>query len=213
MQANKSCLNSFTHAQKKQSDDDCKTRAYGGASDAFTLTLPVWFHPWKYEHEAHLGVPLLMHIQEALSESLLKAATPLEELIADSFKLKKWFWQTTKSVHEKADSWSKIISHEFLQLGVGVAVGTLFTPAAGIAATAGVKWLASAGESVGKATKFGEKAPPPPPKVANDVPLINQDGNYYYKPHQLLRKLTRIKPLGKDKNSEIKGLDQIRRRS
>ena len=70
---------------------DCNRRAFGKPNEAITLTVPVWFHPWKYEHESHLGVPLLMHIQEALGETLGKAATPLEELFVDTKKVGKWF--------------------------------------------------------------------------------------------------------------------------
>ena len=33
----------------------------------FGLTVPVVFQPWKYEHEAHLHVPLMLHIFSALT--------------------------------------------------------------------------------------------------------------------------------------------------
>ena len=34
-----------------------------------TVTVPVWFQPWKYEHEPHLHVPLAMHIADALEDA------------------------------------------------------------------------------------------------------------------------------------------------
>lgn len=38
--------------------------------DGFSLTVPVFFQPWKYEHEKHLLVPLLLHIEAELSHCL-----------------------------------------------------------------------------------------------------------------------------------------------
>ncbi len=61
---------------KVRNEADCTSRAFGKGDKALTLTVPVWFHPWKYEHEAHLGVPLLMHIREALGETLGATAAP-----------------------------------------------------------------------------------------------------------------------------------------
>lgn len=47
--------------------------------DAFdkelSLTLPVWFHPWKYEHEPALAVPLLMHLADAIKTYLKDGRT------------------------------------------------------------------------------------------------------------------------------------------
>ena len=181
-------------------------------SKPFTLTVPVWFHPWKYEHEAHLGVPLLMHVQAALAEALGRASTPVEQLFADYKKANKWFGETTITAHEQAEKWSKLLANEFLQLGVGVAVGTLFTPAAGVAATAGIKWLEKTSTAVGEATagmaKQNKNAKAA--AVQSDVPLVSQDGSYYYKTHQHLRKLTRLKPLEQGKTSDIKNLDAVR---
>ncbi len=36
----------------------------------FSLTVPVFFQPWKYEHEPHLHVPLVMHVTAALKDAL-----------------------------------------------------------------------------------------------------------------------------------------------
>ncbi|MCY7307982.1 MAG: KAP family NTPase, partial [Rhodoferax sp.] len=40
------------------------------ADEGFGLTVPVFFQPWKYEHEPHLHVPLVMHITAALKDAL-----------------------------------------------------------------------------------------------------------------------------------------------
>ena len=41
----------------------------------FGLTVPVYFQPWKYEHEEHLHVPMLLHIFASLKQELLAAQT------------------------------------------------------------------------------------------------------------------------------------------
>jgi formylglycine-generating enzyme required for sulfatase activity len=41
----------------------------------FDLTIPVFFQPWKYEHEKHLHVPILMHILDAYIEYFSQAQT------------------------------------------------------------------------------------------------------------------------------------------
>ena len=94
---------------KVRNEADCAKRAFRKADEALTLTVPVWFHPWKYEHEAHLGVPLLMHIQEALGEALGKAATPIEELFTDVTKVKRWGKDLLVTKREQAEKWSKLL--------------------------------------------------------------------------------------------------------
>ena len=34
-----------------------------------TVTVPVMFQPWKYEHEPHLHVPLAIHVADALEDA------------------------------------------------------------------------------------------------------------------------------------------------
>ena len=38
-----------------------------------TLRIPVWFNPWRYENEEHIVIPLLLQIQQTLSETLEKS--------------------------------------------------------------------------------------------------------------------------------------------
>lgn len=49
--------------------------------DGFGLTIPVMFHPWKYEHEKHLHVPLLLTIRDAFKEGLKEGQTRWEGLL------------------------------------------------------------------------------------------------------------------------------------
>lgn len=43
-----------------------------------SLTVPVFFQPWKYEHEPHLHVPILLHILAALKRHMEQAQIPTE---------------------------------------------------------------------------------------------------------------------------------------
>lgn len=45
------------------------------------LTIPVFFQPWKYEHEKHLLVPMLLHIVLALEDCLRRAKTLDDALV------------------------------------------------------------------------------------------------------------------------------------
>lgn len=57
-----------------------RSGADGGFGDTgFGLTVPVLFQPWKYEHEPHLLVPLLLHIIQALRDSIPKGQTLSEK--------------------------------------------------------------------------------------------------------------------------------------
>lgn len=49
-----------------------------------TLTVPVYFQPWKYEHEKHLLVPLMLHLVQATQEALKSAPTFKQQLVAMS---------------------------------------------------------------------------------------------------------------------------------
>ena len=83
--AGKSKLLELIHElAKEKNSEDCKERSYKSPDEPLTITVPVWFHPWKYEHEAHIGVPLLMHLQAAIGETLVAAASPLVELFHDA---------------------------------------------------------------------------------------------------------------------------------
>lgn len=46
--------------------------------DVLSLTVPVFFQPWKYEHEPHLHVPILLHILAALKRHMEQAQKPTE---------------------------------------------------------------------------------------------------------------------------------------
>jgi hypothetical protein len=72
----------YREAKKHQRELSLQRRNDGG----FHLTIPVSFQPWKYEHEEHLHVPLLLHILAALEEGLKEALTFWEGLAEKSQK-------------------------------------------------------------------------------------------------------------------------------
>ena len=45
-----------------------------------TVTVPVMFQPWKYEHEPHLHVPLAIHVADALEHAWEKLPADIEKL-------------------------------------------------------------------------------------------------------------------------------------
>lgn len=53
---------------QKQSNLDIAKRSFETAGDIpLSITVPVFFQPWKYEHEPHLHVPIAMHIADAVN--------------------------------------------------------------------------------------------------------------------------------------------------
>ena len=59
------------HAFKfEQGRIDLRNGGMLGGNEGFGLTVPVLFQPWKYEHEEHLHVQLMLHILEALKRDL-----------------------------------------------------------------------------------------------------------------------------------------------
>ena len=116
--AGKSKLLELIHELAKiKNDEDCHKSAFLSQDEAITLTVPVWFHPWKYEHEAHIGVPLLMHLQAAIGETLVKAAKPLEQLFHDANDVTVAGKKLAKEAQKQVQVWTKVLQNEYLQVG------------------------------------------------------------------------------------------------
>jgi Sulfatase-modifying factor enzyme 1/KAP family P-loop domain len=64
----------LSRAKRKLADQKKLRRLDAG----FMLTIPVFFQPWKYEHEEHLHIPLLMHIFDALKEAIKTGQSPTD---------------------------------------------------------------------------------------------------------------------------------------
>src|SRR5262249_10765254 len=48
------------------------------------IVVPVWFAPWRYEHEEHVVVPLLKTIEHTLRQAESKTSTPPPEGTRDT---------------------------------------------------------------------------------------------------------------------------------
>ncbi len=110
----------YREAKKHQGELSLRRQNDGG----FHLTIPVAFQPWKYEHEEHLHVPLLLHILTALEEGLKEART---------------FWERAADASQKPgdaviQALPKVVS---LLKKALVGAGVALNPAAGAALATG----------------------------------------------------------------------------
>ena len=63
----------------EQSSRDISERVFAAPStEPVTITVPVMFQPWKYEHEEHLHVPIAAHVRDALDEAWKQLPTDFE---------------------------------------------------------------------------------------------------------------------------------------
>ena len=87
---------------QEQSALDIEARVQHATDDLtvpLTVTVPVMFQPWKYEHEPHLHVPLAIHVADALEDAWKKLPSDIE-------KVKVWVASAAalgKSVNEKIE--------------------------------------------------------------------------------------------------------------
>jgi hypothetical protein len=63
-------------AQAQLASETAQRHADGASSATLpTLTVPVYFQPWKYEHEKHLLVPMVLHVLESTRAALKRPPT------------------------------------------------------------------------------------------------------------------------------------------
>jgi formylglycine-generating enzyme required for sulfatase activity len=155
---------------QKHAVEDAENKAGWRKLDSgnFTLTVPVFFQPWKYEHEAHLHVPILLHILAALEREMKNAQTSTEA----------FFQHLPDGVK---DHLGKVVgAFGVLLSGVAMAMDTqvpllsrLGLAVAGAGATAIQKDKAETGE-----------------KLADQLEFKN-NGRFFYEMHQTLQAITR----------------------
>lgn len=216
--AGKSKLLSMVQARAaQQSERDVAKRIAGATSgDPMTVTVPVYFQPWKYEHERHLHVPLAVHIADALKDTWKK-------LPADIEALKKWCLDKSnetdalaKNLNDKKETFDKVIG--FFK---GAASAVKSNAGAVVAGTAdvvlvsvGVPPLASVArkkmidametesqdsddDEDGEASKPNDESPASPAKAdkksTSDAFKHTDDGLGFYRMHRYLHALTRPK--------------------
>lgn len=135
---------------------------------SFGLTIPVVFQPWKYEHEEHLHVPMLLHVLSALKQGLKEAQTPGEGV-----------WQ---AMQQPGDAIVSVLP-KVVELVEKLVQGTVAAVDPVAATTLGV-----AKAVVSKSNWFGK----PKIEVAADL-KYRDDGRYFYDVHRVLKAVTRPK--------------------
>jgi formylglycine-generating enzyme required for sulfatase activity len=135
------------------------------------LTVPVFFQPWKYEHEAHLLLPLLLHILVDLERILKLAQTPTEGL--------------AQAVHKTGDA---VIA--FLPQAIYKLKGLLISSKAALAVSDPTGSTAIALGLAGALTAILPKLKKPGSTAAKDFSL-EDDGRSYYEIHKILKQITR----------------------
>jgi formylglycine-generating enzyme required for sulfatase activity len=142
----------------------------------FDLTVPVFFQPWKYEHEPHLLVPMMLHILAALKDTLKRSKTFSENLEEKA----EPFWQAA------LQSLPAVISvFETLLKSVLTTFGQAAPSHMG-AQLSVARWLA----------KILPKSKQPTQNLAKELKYTN-DSRHYYEIHEHLKAVTRPKT---DKN-------------
>lgn len=138
--------------------------------NGFGLTIPVLFQPWKYEHEEHLHVPMMLHILQALKDGLKHGQTNLE----------KWAQSlqgpgdlVVKAMPRIVDLLEKTVLATVAVLGAGPTAGMVVgVPAAkGLAA-----WLPNFKKSNA---------------VVSETVRYTDAGHYFYEIHKVLKAVTR----------------------
>ncbi len=153
-------------------------------SDAgFSLTVPVWFQPWKYEHEEHLHVPMVIHVLNALKDALKQDPTVVMSLVktgetglalaGKAIPVVAKSAKVAKAVFPIAQKILKSISF----FGVSIDLPDDLED-----------WLEAAADAGGTKEKEAEKAKK---AVTDHAPKHVADGSYFYRIHELLGALTR----------------------
>lgn len=68
-------LNLIEKHAREHADIKIGWRKRDGGAKGYVLTIPVNFQPWKYEHEEHLLIPMLLHILQSLEKDIKTGQT------------------------------------------------------------------------------------------------------------------------------------------
>lgn len=167
----------------RQRQDARSGKAGGGGDAGFGLTVPVFFQPWKYEHEPHLLVPLMLHILAALKATAREGQTLTEKLKQQGDA----HWPAVLAAMPKI-----IDGVELLVKSTAVAMAGASAPAAGFSMARVLAKLLP-GQAAGKDGKPADPAPAAPatpPDMARDL-TYTDDGRFYYEMHEALKDVTR----------------------
>ena len=149
----------YREAKKHQRELSLRRQNDGG----FHLTIPVSFQPWKYEHEEHLHVPLLLHILAALDEGLKEARTGWE--------------RTLEAAQKPGDTIIRALPKVLgLMKNAVVGAGAALAPVQALA-----ERVAADATARSKSAK---------PKTADQL-KYSGDGRYFHEIHKVLKAVTR----------------------
>lgn len=173
-------------------------------SPALHLIVPVWFHPWRYENEPSLAVPLLMHVTEALQATLKQAASTTESLRRDLAAL-------AQAGDEKAKLASRLFARakKVVQVAGKVAGNEMVKATAGAAASlvnakqlaeGALEWVEETAERfAGDDEVDGQPEKKAPAEGADKdqglTPSASTDGRYHYNVQKYLRELSHVTPV------------------
>ena len=157
----------------------------------FSLTVPVWFQPWKYEHEEHLHVPMVIHVLNALKDALKRDPTVVQALIETGGKAIAVVESAIPIVAKSA----KVANAVFPIVQKILKSVSFFGVSINLPDDIG-DWLEAAADAGGTKEKEKEnqkeKAAEGESKSAiGNAPKHVADGSYFYRIHDLLGALTR----------------------
>jgi predicted KAP-like P-loop ATPase len=154
-------------------------------SDAgFELTVPVWFQPWKYEHEEHLHVPMIIHVLNALKDALKQEATVVDTVVNTSLAV----IDTGKKAAPIVKKTIEIASSAYPVIQKILKSMTVFGCNVDLPDEVG-EWLETAADGVSDI----ELSKDAKAKVSAVDAAVKHttDGSYFYRIHELLGALTR----------------------
>ena len=183
--AGKSALLKLIH---KKAEANLAAQIAARADDAgFSLTVPVGFQPWKYEHEEHLHVPMVVHVLNALKDALKQDPTVVQSLVETSGKAVAIVEKAAPAIAKGAKVARAIfpIAKKILKsisfFGVSIDLPDDLED-----------WLEAAADAGGAKEKAKDEAAAKVDKSAiGNVPKHVADGSYFYRIHELLGALTR----------------------
>lgn len=156
--------------EKAQAEADARIKAHQ-EQDTEPLTVPVFFQPWKYEHEEHLLVPLLLHIQSDLQSALQRA-------MPDYSRNLQWLEEKgdalAKHMGQLVDVFGLLMDASLKAFQIAQPQAALLMPVAKTLAS----WLP---------WNKGKTAPPTMAQFRFD----NTGGRSYYEMHAILKAITR----------------------
>ncbi len=160
----------------------------GETDSGDALTVPVWFQPWKYEHEEFLHVPLLLHVMNALKDALREPPSLVGQMVeagTSSITVAKKIAKPTGKMLKIAKAAFPIIQKLFGSISVfGIKID--------IPDDWG-EWLEAAADAAEESA--GNDDDEDKEKKRKDakglVPTATHDGLYFYRIHELMAALTR----------------------